>query len=97
MPRKERKFWPPSNKHIHIMGEIRPVVRGIGTISSLYLYEKSICRDDEPAELPPARIVAMIGACSGIRCTICGVFVDWDEPPMEAYARLMGHYPHKDV
>lgn len=95
MPRRERKFWPPVTKHRHILGDVRPVMHGIKEISALYLYESSICRDDEPVDEPVVRIVAAIGACTGIRCTICGEFVDWEEPPAEAYARLMGHYPRK--
>lgn len=98
MPRNERKFWPPLSKHIHILGEIRKVTHDMYTTSALYLYEKSICRGDEPEEQPTVRIVAMIGACNGIRCTICGEFVDWSETPTDTYQRLMSHYPRsKDV
>lgn len=91
-------YWPSVKKHIHVLGILRWVVHGTGRIRALYLFEKSLCRGDEPAELPPARVEAMIGACSGIRCTICGEIVDWTDPAAESYARLMGHYPRaKDV
>lgn len=93
MPANERKYWPAKKKHIHILGEVRRVVHGKGTISSLYLYERSVCRGEEPAELPPHRGRALIGASEGLVCTICGEEVDWDEPPTEAYKRLMEHYP----
>ena len=93
-PATKRTYWPPEAKHIHVMGEIRKVERhGSGRIAGLYLYEKSVCRGDEPSELPPARAHAIIGACDGIECTICHELVDWTEPPLESYVRLMGHYP----
>lgn len=88
----KRTYWPSEKKHIHVLGEIRKVEHGAGRISALYLYETSVCRGDEPAELPPARIKSMIGACAGIECSICHERVDWTEPPAESYLRLMGHY-----
>ena len=88
----DRKFWPNGKKHIHVLGEVRRVAHGEGTISALYLYESAVERGSEPAEPPPARVRAMIGACNGIVCTICGAAVDWCEPPTEAYERLMSHY-----
>jgi hypothetical protein len=93
MPANERKYWPTVKKHVHILGEVRRVVHGTGKTSALYLYQDSVERGDEPTELPPARARAIIGACSGITCTICGQLVDWEEPPTEAYLRLMAHYP----
>ncbi len=97
MPRKERKFWPPLSRHIHILGEVRQIMHGQGVISALCLYEESVCRGNEPTDVPPVRIEALIGACNGIRCTICGEPVYWAEPPTDAYERLLGHYPRKDV
>lgn len=97
MPLKD-PYWPSVKKHIHVLGVLRWVVHGAGRVRALYLFEQSVCRGDEPAELPPARIEAVIGACSGIRCTICGETVDWTDPATESYKRLMGHYPRlKDV
>lgn len=93
MPANERKYWPTVKKHIHVLGEVRQVKHGSGNTAALYLYETSVVRGDEPAELPPARARAIIGASSGIRCTVCGESVDWEEPPTEAYLRLMAHYP----
>lgn len=92
MPADERKYWPAPHKHIHLLGEVRRVAHGSGTISALYLYETSLARGSEPTELPPARVGAVIGACSGIVCTICGEKVDWDEQPSDAYLRLMARY-----
>lgn len=92
MPISNRQYWPPEKKHRHVLGEVRRVIHGSGIIASLYLYEQSVARGEEPAELPPTRIRAMIGACSGIVCSICGEAVNWDEPPSEAYVRLMGRY-----
>lgn len=98
MPANTRRFWPSIKKHACVLGEVRRVAHGKGTISALYLYEQSVPRSSVPTTLPPARIKSMIGACSGIVCTICGEAVDWDEPPTEAYIRLMEHYPLvKDV
>lgn len=93
MPVSERKYWPTPAKHVHVLGEVRRVRHGKGVMTALYLYQASVERGDEPQELPPARAKAVIGACSGIVCTICGQEVDWTEPPSEAYLRLMSHYP----
>lgn len=93
--KSKRTYWPTEKKHIHVLGEIRKVQHGAGRIASLYLYEVSVCRGDEPAELPPARIQSVIGASDGIRCTICGALVNWTEPPTESYLRLMGHYEER--
>lgn len=95
MPANERKYWPSAKKHEHVLGEVRRVKHGVGEISALYLYEQSTMRGEEPTELPPARIEAMIGASSGIVCTICGERLDWVEPPSEAYVRLVAHYPRR--
>ena len=92
MSATERKFWPAIKKHEHVLGEVRKVAHGEGTISALYLYEQSVERGAEPAELPKARISVMIGACSGIICTVCGQPVNWVEPPSEAYERLFTRY-----
>ncbi len=86
-------YWPSVKRHPHILGEIRKVMHGAGSTSALYLYEQSVCRGNEPIESPPARATAMIGACNGIRCTICGELIDWAERPSVAYERLMGRYP----
>lgn len=96
MPSK-RSYWPPQSKHIHVMGEIRRVKHGTGSISALYLYEKSVKRGFLPKELPKCRVEAMIGATNGIVCTICGDRIDWGEPPSEAYLRLMSHYPRVKI
>jgi hypothetical protein len=93
MPPEKRKFWPTIKKHVHILGEVRRVAYGSGTIASLYLYTTSCERDQEPAELPPARIRVIIGAAREIVCTICGDLVDWEDPPTDAYLRLMQRYP----
>ena len=95
MPANERRFWPNIKKHVHVLGEVRRVKHGTGSTASLYLYEESVLRGKEPAELPPARARAIIGASAGLKCTICGQTVDWDEPPTEAYLRLMAHYPDR--
>jgi len=97
MPANDRRLWPSPKIHEHVLGEVRRVTHGVGTISALYLYEKSTERGDTPSELPPARARAIIGACSGIVCTICGKWVDWNEQPSEAYVRLMEHFPLVDV
>lgn len=92
MPANEHKYWPPRKKHVHILGEVRRVKHGTGTISALFIYEESVCRGHEPAELPPLRARALIGACGGLICTICKAEISWDEPPSEAYQRLMLRY-----
>lgn len=96
MQANRHRFWPSRKKHVHILGEVRRVAHGTGTISALYLYEQSVCRGDEPAALPPARARAIIGECNGIVCTICGAVVDWVEAPTEAYLRLMERYPREE-
>jgi hypothetical protein len=95
MQANKRRFWPSPQKHAHVLGEVRRVAHGTGTISALYLYEQSVMRGCEPAELPPARARALIGECNGIICTVCGKTVDWTEAPTEAYLRLMERYPRR--
>jgi len=92
MMQTSRRYWPTLKKHVHILGEVRRVAHGQGAIASLYLYETSRERSDEPEELPPARAKVIIGACKEIRCTICGELVDWEEAPTEAYLRLIRHF-----
>lgn len=93
MAKKRRLYWPLPTRHVHVLGEIRRVKHGTGTISALYLYETSVRRGAEPKELPKARARAIIGAVNEITCTICGALLDWGEPPTESYIRLMEHYP----
>jgi hypothetical protein len=96
MPATERKFWPKNKKHEHVLGEIRKVSRGDQKITCLYLYEQSVERGNEPAELPKPRISAIVGACNGIVCTICGESLDWIEPPSVSYERLFSRYNQEE-
>lgn len=89
MPTINRTYWPDPARHVHVLGEVRRVQYGSGRISALYLYDQSVIRGSEPIELPPARIRAMIGLCRDIRCTICDAKITWEDPPTEAYLRLM--------
>ncbi len=93
MSSSKRHFWPSPKKHSHVLGEVRKVEHGNGRIAALALYETSVCRGEEPADLPPLRASAIIGACSGIVCTVCHELIDWTEAPSETYERLMSHYP----
>lgn len=87
MPAGERRLWPRTDVHAHVLGEVVWVYVGQTRVRALALYETSVERDQVPDVMPDLRVEAIIGDSDRIACTICGRPVaDWHigEDAMEA-------------